>query len=472
VPLNLFGGLGPDGRGTVTPDQLSYVNRDLHNHGINEQRLADAILTGPFGRLPAGTVGWAFGVQYRKETGKLALDPLNLLGVSGGFGTTQLPSETSFHTQEVFTETRVPLLADLPAARAVDATLGARYSHSSAFGATTAYQGGVRWNLAKAFTVRAGYAQVFRAPTTLNLYATQSAEYALIDDPCGEGPSPAQQINCAARGVPGGSYVQHQPALAQLTQGGNPRLVPEKGDTWTAGVLVQLSWLDGLRATLDYYRAGLRNAIDTQDVETVINECANSGASGACRLINRAADGSIIRVDTRFANLSRLSTDGIDFSAQLSKNLSRWGTLSGNLAASYLADFQRTSFVGGAPAQLAGTTDGNVSWPRWRAQASVDWAWNGWSASYVARYIGHFHECGDNYGLLQPNDCRIVDDRLYHGATAGRHWSSGLTATVYVTNIANTPPPRVNLSSAANTDPAIYDVLGRVYSVRLSYSFR
>jgi iron complex outermembrane receptor protein len=89
VPLNLFGGLGPDGSGTITPEQLSYINRNLHNRGVNEQRLADAILTGPFGRLSAGYISWAFGVQYREETGKLALDPLNSLGVSGSAGNSQ-----------------------------------------------------------------------------------------------------------------------------------------------------------------------------------------------------------------------------------------------------------------------------------------------------------------------------------------------------------------------------------------------
>jgi len=143
------------------------------------------------------------------------------------------------------------------------------------------------------------------------------------------------------------------------------------------------------------------------------------------------------------------------------------------LTATYLANFQRTSFVGGATTALAGTTDGNVSWPRWRAQAAVDWSWNGWSASYGVGYIGHLHECGyPNNELLQPNDCRVVDDRIYHNATASHHWSSGITVGLYVTNIANTQPPRINLSSNANTDPAIYDVLGRVYSVHLSYSVR
>jgi hypothetical protein len=235
---------------------------------------------------------------------------------------------------------------------------------------------------------------------------------------------------------------------------------------------MELPWLDGSRAAIDYYRARLNNAIGTSDDLTIVNECANSGASGACGLISRAADGSIITIDTRYANLSRLSTDGVDFSVRLSKRLPRWGTLSGNLTANYLASFQRTSFVGGATIALAGMTDGNVSWPRWRALAAVDWSWNGWAASYGVRYIGHLHECGDPNEFLLPNDCRVVDDRIYHSATASHQWPSGITVALYVTNIANTSPPRINLSSNANTDPAIYDVLGRVYSVHLSYSVR
>jgi hypothetical protein len=311
---------------------------------------------------------------------------------------------------------------------------------------------------------------VFRAPNTLNLFATQSAESQILADPCGLEPSPAQQVNCAANGVPGGSYEQDPRQPIEVTLGGNPLLVPETGDKWNAGLLLEMPWLDGSRVTVDYYRVRLDHAIDSGNGDLIANECASSGASGACVLIERDTDGSILRIDTRYANLSRLSTDGVDFSLQGTKTLPRLGTLSGSLSANYLADFQRTSFEGGATAALSGTTDGSVSWPRWRAQASVDWTWNGWSASYSARYIGHMTECGDDDTFLQPTDCRVVGDRLYHSVTASHHWSSGFTATAYVTNIGNTSPPRVNRSGNANTDAAIYDVLGRVYSMRLSYS--
>jgi iron complex outermembrane receptor protein len=226
------------------------------------------------------------------------------------------------------------------------------------------------------------------------------------------------------------------------------------------------------RASLDYYRSRLSDAIGISDAQLIANECADTGASGACKSIDRAPDGSLDRIDMRYTNLSRLSTDGIDLSVKLDQSLGRFGTLSSDVAATYIASFERTSFIGGAAAELAGTTDGIVSWPRWRARASLDWNRDSWSASYIARYIAHLRECGDTNDFLSPDDCRVVGDRVYQSVAVSRRWSSGLTASAYVNNIANARPPRVNRSGNANTDTALYDVLGRVYSLRLSYSVR
>jgi outer membrane receptor protein involved in Fe transport len=364
------------------------------------------------------------------------------------------------------------LLVDRPAALALDVNLSARQSRFSAFGSTTTYQGGVRWSPAKALTVRGSYAQVFRAPTTLNLYATQSLEIEVVGDPCGMNPSAAQKIHCAADGVPGGSYRQDDVRpLVQIVLGGNPALQPERGETWTAGFAFQLPGKES-SAALDYYHSRLSNAIGTSEPQLIADECANTGASGACASTSRTPDGTLDRIDMRYSNLSRLATDGVDLSSRMSRGLGRFGTLSAKLSATYIVNFERTSFIGGAAAALAGTTDGIVSWPRWRAQASADWDRNSWSASYGARYIGHTRECGDTNEFLSPDDCRVVGDRVYQSIAVSRHWSSGITTSAYVNNIANVPPPRINRSGNANTDAAIYDVLGRVYSLRLTYSVR
>jgi hypothetical protein len=55
VPLNLFGGPG-----SITQDQIDYMSpRPLTHWGTTEQRTADLLLTGPWGRLFDRDVDWA-----------------------------------------------------------------------------------------------------------------------------------------------------------------------------------------------------------------------------------------------------------------------------------------------------------------------------------------------------------------------------------------------------------------------------
>ena len=48
----------------------------------------------------------------------------------------------------------------------------------------------------------------------------------------------------------------------------------------------------------------------------------------------------------------------------------------------------------------------------------------------------------------------------------------GLSALVGVENVADTTPPIFPTWQQANTDPSLYDVLGRRYYLRLKYAFR
>jgi iron complex outermembrane recepter protein len=74
VPTNLFGGAG-----SVTPAQLAYLSPELTNHGVNEEQIADATVRGSWGQLPAGTISWAVGAQYRRESGSNATWQAGLL---------------------------------------------------------------------------------------------------------------------------------------------------------------------------------------------------------------------------------------------------------------------------------------------------------------------------------------------------------------------------------------------------------
>jgi iron complex outermembrane recepter protein len=448
------------------------------NRGHNQQLLGDFALSGAFGRLPAGSVKWAFGAEYRRESAGVTLDPLiNEQGIIGDGGG-QAVNAAAFTANEIYVEAEVPLLADRPGARALVASLGARYSHFSNFGDTTPLQAGLRWNVAQALTFRGGYAQAFRAPSTLDLFETQTQGVGGgATDPCGNDPTPAQRRNCLAAGVPGGSYSQSNTALYQILSGGNPQLAAETGSTWSAGVLLDLRQFHGVQASLDYWRIQLDHAIGTVDDITILNECADSGSPDACRLITRRPDGSIAAVDTRTANLARYAEHGIDLSLSTSHPLGR-GKVDAHLAATYLGAFDITHFQNGTSSDVAGTYDMNteVSWPRWRAQAALDWARGPWGVSYSAQFIASFRECGDKnpsflgVAFFTAQECRSVEARIFHDVSASYRFAHGLNVTVAVENLLDTDPPRINLSPTDNTDPSIYPLLGRTYTVRVVYS--
>jgi outer membrane receptor protein involved in Fe transport len=165
VPLDLFDGQGSNGTGSIAPDQISYINADLTNRAYDQQLSADIALSGALGWLPAGSVKWSFGAEYRRESAGVTLDPLTQQGIIGDGGGVALNQE-SFTASEAFVEAEAPLLAGEPGVRALDISLGARYSHFSNFGNATPLQAGLHWNIVRALTVRGSYAQVFRAPGT------------------------------------------------------------------------------------------------------------------------------------------------------------------------------------------------------------------------------------------------------------------------------------------------------------------
>jgi iron complex outermembrane receptor protein len=472
VPLDLFGGPG-----SITRNQVDYIDADVTNRGHNQQVLGDIALSGAFGRLPAGTVKWAFGGEYRRESAGVTLDPLSAQGIIGDGGG-QAVNAAAFAANEIYVETEVPLLAEKTGARALVATLGARYSHFSNFGDTTPFQTGLRWSVAPALTFRGGYAKSFRAPSTLDLFATQSQGVDGASDPCGNDPTPTQRRNCLAAGVPGGSYTQSNPMLYRVLSGGNPQLAPETGATWTAGTLLDLREFYGVQASLDFWRIALDHAIGSVNDMTIVNECADSGSPDACRLITRLPDGSITSVDARTANFARYTVRGVDLSLSASYPLGG-GKINAHLAATYLGAFDITHFQNGTNSNVAGTYDMNteVSWPRLRGQAALDWTRGPWGLSYSAQYIDSFRECGDKNPIFldvpffTAQDCRTVQSRIFHDVSAFYHFAHGLKVSAAVENLLDTDPPRINLSPTDNTDPSIYPLLGRSYVLRLQYSF-
>ncbi len=467
VPLDLFD--GPQG---ASKRQLAYIERDLRSFGRNRHIVTELSLSGPAGHLPAGDVQWALGAEYRRESASNVQDPQAAGGVTG-FVTADVPNPSIYSSRELFAELRAPLLEHLRGVESLELVAGARYSRYSAFGGTNSLQGGLHWRVSPHITLRGGYSTVFRAPGLSDLFQSQVEEARPITDPCGSNPTAEQRIHCAAAGVPAGAYVQSVNEPVDVIFGGNPGLRPERGTSWTSGFLLRGSEASGWTMSVDYWRVQLRDALDSPGPDHIVDQCAATG-SAACALIERATNGSIIRIDSTEHNLTHQTQYGLDLSTAVHTDLP-WGTLAATLSGAWLLAVRIDDFVSGVSTQSAGTRDDNgVAWPKIRMKGTLDWRLGPWRLAYNAQFIDSMVECGDKNLIpyLLPTDCRTISSRLYHDLFATYEWRSGVRLNVGVENILDTRPPFVNTSYSANTDASIYALLGRTYRVSLGYRLR
>ncbi len=465
VPVDLFGGPG-----TITPDQLANLEAPLRDSGSNSQRILDVNAEGAWGSLNGRPIEWALGATYRREAGRYDFDPLRANGVAGSPLQADVPGG-SFDAREVYAEMRAPLLHDIPFVQRLDVSAGVRTSHFSDFGSHTAWQGGLRWQVVGPLSVRASYASVFRAPSIAELYEAQvRAPDATTPDPCGNEPSPAVRVNCAAHGVPGGSYVQPEDGQFVTLAGGNPQLGPERGTSFDAGV--DLHWGEAFvgRASLDFFRTAMKGFISPASAGTLLSECEEDNLAAACSHIERKADGSLARVVVTRQNFGRAMVRGLDLSLTADVP-TRVGQFHGGLLTTYLARRDAQPFDDSLVIHEAGSfdTENLRAYPHWRALAHLGWERDAWQVTYSLQYIGPYTE-----------DVPLDESTPYHHAIAaviyqdvecGYELATNARLRFGVDNVTGKDPPFVDNNTAGNTDAATYRLLGRTYfaSVRVQF---
>ena len=463
VPVNLFGGAG-----SIARDQADYLDVSLTDRGENAQRLLSFNAQGPLGRMPAGPVQWSFGAEYRRESGGLVFDPLGRTGVISVPAQSDI-TNARFDARELYMEARAPLLKDRPGAHELDVAAGLRYSRFSSFGTDSTWQAGINWQPFASWSVRASYAQVFRVPNLQELYSAQVKQRIQeSDDPCGNGPTQAQRVNCAAHGVPGGSYQEDPLDEWNNLTGGNSRLVPERGTSFDAGIDFQPANSPHVKLSVDFFNVDLHGYVEDPFPTDVLLECANRGTAGVCALIHRAPDGTLLQVDTVSSNFGRAVSSGYDFGAGLWFD-ARQTRFTGGLSATYLARRDTQAYAEGATTRGAGQfVDFSLAFPHWRGNAYIEARRPRWHVSYSLQYIGPYTGCGDGGQYLADTDCYGIASRVYHDVEGGWNVHGGLEVQIGITNLTDAMPPFVD-NSNGNTVSATYRLLGRTYFAGIRY---
>jgi iron complex outermembrane receptor protein len=460
VPLDLFGGVG-----SITRAMLDYSSVDLLDTGTNRQRWITASANGPWGRLPAGDVRWAVGVEYRREAADYTFDPLRLQGVAGGTDT-PLPG-ASYRAREAYAEARAPLLSAAAFTGAVEATASVRRASFSSFGSNTTWSAGLHWAPLERLDARAVYARVYRAPSLDELYRGQRLDLASFpaSDPCGNGPTPAQRANCAAAGVPGGAYVQNPSLGYEVLSGGNPALQPERGDTLNVGATWRAS--ARTRVSVDAFRIELPGYIESPDEQLLLNECATRGLAATCGRILREPDGSVAQISVIQQNLGTFVTSGVDVAVDTATDLFG-GVATLGVRATWLQRLDARFYPGAEPLRAAGRYALGPA-PRWRTTADAAWTRGGLRLGYTVQTLGAYRACG--VGFLDVTDCVPVSRAYFHDVDAAYTLRSGVRLYAGLRNATDRTPPFIP-GSNANTDTGTYAVLGRLWFAGASFDWR
>ena len=486
-------------------------------NSYSQERTAHVDANGGLFELPGGEAKLAVGVSYRQDSVGNVADPVLLLNPATGSCT--LGSQCSanlqggYNVKEAYGELFVPILKDTPFAKSLNVTLGDRYSKYSTFGNTNNTKLAVEWRPIDDLLLRGTVTTVFRAPNVNNVYgAPISSAPGLTSDPC-DGYT-GNPVNPACVNVPtNGTFVNYDvaknqqiSALSSGSQYAHFPLGPEKGKSFDFGFVYDPHFLPGFSTTVDFWRVYLNDTITQVGAQTILDLCS-SGSTQYCPLITRYASGpnqgQIQQIVQPFANLGRTDVSGIDFgfryrlphfdmmgvdpgqfavsfnSTYLQKfNVQTAPGTSGNTTYHYAGHFInfRSAAVGACP----NTVGGICMFPRWRAQAELDWNRGPWDASWRMRYIGKFRLGNANLNEGTSAIGGLPGYVIPFGSTTYSDVSLGYEITpintkiqVGINNVFNKQPPFLYANNVlnANTDPADFDLIGRYYWGRVTIKF-
>lgn len=517
TPINLFGQAG-----TITPEMLAFISVPTSTFTNTNFESVQGIINGDIGVTSPwadSPIGIALGAEYRRYGGGQFGDlpsrsPGAVLGSGGAF----LDFSGSFHSTEVYGELNVPLVADKPFFHELTVDGGFRYADYSNTGGNWTFKAGVRWAPIPDITFRGAWTRAIRSPNLAELFSPVNTDLNnLAVDPCqGTNGTASATVSalCAAQlaavGVPAGVLGSIPAPIAgqiNITTGGNPNLNPETATTWTAGVVLQPSFLNGFSLSLDWYRVSVSDAVSSPTVSDVLNGCfgQTDPNNTLCQLIRRnpltgglsgdpaSTQGLILQS----SNLGFIQSEGFDLSANYTHDFGGW-KLNWNANANYTLKSRFQSQPAAIIRECVGfySVSCDPVLPEWsfnmRTTAMVD----NFDISLLWRYIsGNSYEPRTVASTLNPPGQTLVGsfgstnpDRIVgaYRTIPAFHWfdlnfgydiNDNLRFSMLVENLFDRKAPDVGNTigsttfNSGNTFPSTYDALGRRYTATIGVRF-
>lgn len=435
---NLFNGgnLANPTVGDGTPNPQSVVDSitvDATRINKTSLFLADFKVSNPaLFRFLGGDVGFAAGVEFRKETLTENRDPrqdgtitftdrvtgiLYDSDILGSSASADLYGKRNVYS--AFAEVAVPLInpdMGIPLVRRLDIQLAGRVEKFSDVGSVFTPRITGTWEVAPWLKLRGAYAEGFKAPHLILLNSPPTGRVSGVRDwyRCQAELNKGQIATLGACGATGN--VQ-----AESLRVSNRDLKPEHNDSHSLGVVFQPERLRGLTITADYWAIrqkgihglfGLANSSALDYAEQLNGGSYSSVVRGPVSADDiaffegsgLAPVGPIVQVLDPFLNLDSRVTKGIDFAVDYRLSGTRLGNFRVALQASYILKAFQTISDEGAAILALNQPAINVSGggdlvrqngrPKWQGNVAVNWDQGNWAAGAFVNYVGDFINTG------------------------------------------------------------------------------
>ncbi|MGH1469719.1 MAG: TonB-dependent receptor plug domain-containing protein [Cellvibrionaceae bacterium] len=457
------------------PALLDWLTYELPTIGGSELLVFDATFNGETGiELAGGNIGWAAGVQTRRDRyeTKLGLNnleenacPFNdpqsvLLGntaslscssetglfafLSGGF-----ESRESRRTYAIFTEFAAPVTDNF------NVNLAVRFEdYGGLTGSTVDPKLSLRWQIIDALALRGSISTTFRGPAQSIL--------------SGQGTTL--------------SYIPQATAFKAVDTYGNPNLKPESALSSNLGLLLDL---ENFRGSIDYWRF---DVTDPHSVESATQILALYGSEGCATTVSALCTqlqqriqfsgastslGDLERIDVNWFNGSDFEVHGVDLFGEYTLDLGE-GELAVGGEFTYLLGYEYEDFYtldgiflaeGGDYAGFLNDGFPPSPLPELKGNLFAKYRSGIHSASLIARYVSGYDDANAPIPALDTIDAHLTWDLNYNLSLM----DDALRVSFSVFNIADEDPPQA--ATDLNYDGFTHSPFGRMIKLGAVYHF-
>ncbi len=512
VPVNLFApslyetGAAGDGRFSSDAER-TFLTGTRTNRTVVEQTLYSGYVTGNLAELPAGPLGFAFGLEHRIDEIDSAAD---FLGANGNVAAENPLQEgetrgkrTSF---DAYTEVNVPITEMFGVEGAV------RFTDESNFGSESTYRLRASFRPNDMFAASVSFGTSFRAPNLREQFLADQFDGVGGDsDPCAipdaanvggvydaslDTRSQTVLDNCVAQGADPTVLGLVASTTIPVTIGGNPsELIAETSESLTATLQFkpQISDNFDLDIAISYFDIEIEDTVRSIAATTIMTRCFEDApglASPFCSRLQRGGTATdpqfnfITSVDASFVNIGLETSQGIDLNTRLGFEIGGWDTTWSN-AITFQTERDEQIFSTDPVDDLV--DDFGV--PDIRGNSVVSVARNNWEFVWALRYISDTH--ASTVASIDA-ECDSFDDSTEIAGTtptapvctAAEGWFNDIAATYSadrwsvsagINNLADEEPPIVDMSAGSNRLGRVtssgYDQFGRTFFVTATMGF-